>query len=236
MMQKRLVLASALLAALLVTLPTAFSSAYVQFELDTSTNGDFPVKVNNANPALTATFTNAGADTVTLVLDATNLVSSEFIPFWLFNYVGDPDADNLAFSPIGGAAELESVVLSASQSLNGGSQVKAGLFNVLLNFRTSNSQNRFTGSESLTLTITGDGLTETDFLLPSINGPENSGVGGWYTAARIQGIPGDKSGSIGTTSASVPEPASVAVWGLLGLVGLGCVHRRRSARRCRQVD
>jgi hypothetical protein len=235
-MRKRFALVNALFAVLLVTLSSGSSSAYVQFALDTSTEGDFPVKVNNANPALTATFTNAGTDTVTLVLDATNLVSSEFIPFWLFNYAGDPDADNLAFSPIGGAGELESVVLAASQSLNGGPQVKAGLFNVLLNFRTPNSQNRFTGSESLTLTITGDGLTETDFLLPSINGPENSGTGGWYTAARIQGIPGNKSGSIGTTSASVPEPASVAVWGLLGLVGLGCVHRRRSARRCHALD
>lgn len=225
-MFKGLSLSLALVAAFLATATANTSSAYVKFALNTSTNGDFPVKVNNALPALTATFTNSGANTVSLVLDAANLVSTEFIPFWLFNYAGDPLADNLAFAPVGGAGELEKVKLSDTQSLNGGPQVKAGLFNVLLKFRTPGSQNRFNGSETLTFTITGNGLTETDFLLPSMDGPSNSGSGGWYTAARIQGIPGGLSGSIGTMMV-VPEPASIAVWGLLGLAGVVRKYLRR---------
>jgi hypothetical protein len=217
--------------------------ASVIFGLDTSLNGAFPTKVNNALPALTATFTDAGADTVTLTLNATNLLAEEFIPFWLFNYNGNPIADDLTAStnPPG---ELFGTVLSVPQNLSGGNQVKGGLFNVLFQFNTNNAANRFNGGESIVLTLTttpGSGLFETDFLAFSIDKPSpNPSAGGWYSAAEIRGIPDDgdetTSGSIGTkgTLNLVPEPSSMALLliGGFALAGFSLRNRRRVARSC----
>ena len=117
-----------------------------------------------------------------LTLDATNLFSQEFIGNWLFNYLGDPVADNLDIPAI-----TSSVIFakSSTPTKDGGTQVKAGLFNLELIFDTTNNPNppnpsdRFQGGETLTLTLTGTGITEGKFLGLSIDKPAARSIYRW---------------------------------------------------------
>lgn len=224
---RRVILLGVAWAAL--ALPAA-SRAVVVLELDTGINGTFPDKVNNALPALKATFTDAGADTVTLKLDATNLTSGEYIHNWLFNFNGD--ATTLTFTP-DSTPPQDGVQLSDPQALSGGNPVKAGLFNIEMDFNTANSGDRFNGGETLTVTITGTGITAADFNYASIDKPSpNGSTGGWLSAADIRGIgTAGGSGSIGTMNvAVVPEPSTVvlAAMGGVGLIGLRLRRRGRA--------
>lgn len=224
--------------ALVLSSP-ALARASVVLGLDASVNGDRPLTVQGSAPALTATFANTGTNTVTLTLDATNLLSREFVRVWLFNFNGN--AALLSIAPV--VAPLVSITRSATLSENGGSQVKAGLFNLAFNFNTKGSRDRFNGGDTMSFTITGTGVTENSFTLGSAAEPGRHGhvraPGGWLSAADLQGIPdrcdGSTSGSIGTRSATVsplavvPEPStlSLAILGGVGLIGLRCRRRPR---------
>lgn len=218
-----------MMAAVLGLCLAGTARAGVLFELDTGINGDSPTRVDNSLPALTALFENAGTNTVKLTLSAENLIAQEFVPVWLFNF--DGDATGLSIFPLPG--KVVSIDKSATQSLSGGNQIKAGLFNLQVNFDTSQA-NRFYGGFTVVITITGAGITETDFSVLSADKPSpNPSLGGWYTAADIRGIPfGNEttSGSIGGRpgTQAVPEPSSV----ILFTVGaLGAIAARRFRKR-----
>ena len=189
-------------------------------------------RVNSSLPYATATFQNNGVDNVKLTLDLTNLTSGEFVGEWLFNYTGN--ANTLGVVPAF-PGELSSVVTSDPQALTGGSNMKAGLFNVEFNFFTAANQNRFSGGESIILNLTGVGLSEDDFCRESADELNRDGSiknpGGWVSAMDVQGIPstnGTTSGSFGGVScSSVPEPTGMAFLGGLAVLALPFLKRRR---------
>ena len=215
------------MAALFVACLAGNSTADVLFDVDVGINGDLPVKVNNSLPALTALFQNDGANQVKLTLDASNLLPQEFVGVFLFNY--DGDASSLTMFPFPPA--VSSITKTATQSLSGGNQVKAGLFNIQIDFNTSSSSDRFQGGETLVFSIQKAGIDEADFSVLSIPKPApNPSTGGWYAAADIQGIPdgtATTSGSVGAhPNSAVPEPASLVLF-ILGGAGLFAVRLRR---------
>jgi MYXO-CTERM domain-containing protein len=217
-------LAFGFLAAALGLAATTTAQAGLTLGLDTGTNGAFPVKIDNSQPALSAIFDDVSLGTVNLTLDATNLVASEFVVNWLFNTTGI-DATTLTITPMAPInAVADSISKSATKSLNGAPQIQAGLFNIAFDFPTSNSNpDRLAGGETQKYQITGTGLTSANFL--SLSAGSN---GGWFSAARIQGIPGQVgSGSIaGNTVTVVPEPGTVISAGL-GVLGLAVLRLRR---------
>lgn len=81
---------------------------------------------------------------------------------------------------------------------------------------------RFNSNDVVTFTLTATGLTESDFNFGNADG--------YKMAAKVQGIPGDKSGAIGTKTAVIPEPAFYQMGALLTL-GLGGVFRVSRLRR-----
>ena len=213
---------TALVLALVTVAP--FARADVTFNLSTLINGNPPV---GATPWLTATFQDIAAGDVRLTL-TNNMPAGEFIPFLVFNSIVNPTS--LTFTNNTPVSAAGTATASATQNLSGGSQVKAGLFNVQFDYQTSNSgPGRFGGGETSIWEITGSSITAANFLLTSINKltPPTS-TGGWYMAAEVRGIPAGRettSGSIGTMTA-VPEPETYAML-LAGLGLMGFVARRR---------
>jgi hypothetical protein len=164
----------------------------------------------------TATFTDAGADTVTLKMTASDLLApSEFVSEWYFNV--DPYV-YLGF----GQPVIEGGTMTAPTISQGGSY-KAdgdGYFDIRFSFSTAET-GRFGAGQSITYLITGDDLNATDFLFGSA--PSGGSSGGLYTAAHIQGIsvPG------GSPSVWVTTPVPATAWLLgSGLLGLVAIRRR----------
>lgn len=194
--------------------------ATVVLDLGTLINGSMPT---GTPPFLTASFETVGVDTVQLTM-TNNMPTSNFVDNWLFN---TGSASPLTFTYVSGV-----VALSATSGLdfsNGGSNMKAGLFDIEFHYPSQNSDpNRFHGGEFSIYTITGSGLTENNFAVASVDDPGSPpSSGGWMSAGHVQGFGSGQSGSIGTTQA-VPEPASIT---LLGLGALSLALRRRAARR-----
>ncbi len=219
---------AATMAAVVLACLAGTTRADLLFEVDTGINGDTPVKVDNSLPALTALFQNDGANAVKLTLDGSNLVEQEFVSVFLFNF--DGNASTLTMFPFPPA--VSSINKSATQSLSGGNQVKAGLFNIQINFNTNNASDRFEGGETLVFSITGAGLDENDFSVLSIDKPApNPSAGGWYAAADLQGIPdgtATTSGSIGAApNAVVPEPSSLVLFIMSGAALVAAKRIRR---------
>ncbi len=225
-----------LVSTVLLTLQAPAARAeYVLFELDTSTNGDAPNKVDPSKAALTFRFEDTATDQVTVTFDATNLLSTNFITTVLFNYDGDATDWNITTfsSQVKSSAQTMDQVLSGS----GGVELEAGLFNVRLTFQDSvNTLNPdfFSGGETAFVLLTGSGLRATDFLVTSIDKPApNPSVGGWYGAAGIRGIQvggREVSGAVGAnTYTVVPEPGSITLFALGGL-GIAAFRLRRRSR------
>lgn len=210
-----------LAALLFVAVAGSAVATPLTLNLDTVITGDTP---DGTAPWLTATFTSATPDSVTLVLSAAGLGGSDFIQGgtngnfgWAFNY-GD-DAGNLLFGCLSGTC--------ADGVDTGGTTQASGNVGTLDFVFGWNSNNRFGVGDSATYTITNssDGLMPSDFDLA--NGK------GYFSVAHIQGTSGpDGSGWIASTgpTVSVPEPGG---WGLfvLGLAGalFGCRRLRNSA-------
>ncbi|MGE3821136.1 MAG: hypothetical protein AB7I30_17115 [Isosphaeraceae bacterium] len=206
------------------------SRAQVIIPLDAPINGAAPPGT------LTATFRDAGADTVRLTMDATGLTGSDqYVPVWLFNLTPSWDfgANPLTFTHFGGI-EAESVSASLN-GYDGGSNVKGGLFDVQFSFKTSNSGTppltRLSAGTSSVYTIVGNGLSASSF--SALSAPGGGRPGGYFSAADVRAIPpSGGSGSIGAPSlASVPEPSPVALSMLLGVALLGRLGWRRIRRR-----
>ena len=178
-------------------------------------------------PWITATFDDSfgGANTVRLTMSANNLVDSESIASWFFNFDPLLDPTDLIITAVSiGAIGTTVVDTGANLFMADGD----GFFDIMFDFPPppGNEPARFTAGETVVYDFTYIApLTVDDFDFGSELG---GGSGVFNSAAQIQGIgPQDNdSGWIGTP---VPEPGTGALLSL-GLVILSA-RRRRSSRR-----
>lgn len=195
---------------------SATAMATVVFNLDTTIEGFTPT---GDPPFLVAAFETISVGTVQVTLTNTMPVTN-FVDNWVFNI--EPFMP-VSFTHVSGVQALAAT--SGSNFTNGGSNVKAGLFDVEFHFPTANSDpNHFHGGATSVYLILGTGLTEGHFASLSVDdlgSPPSRG--GWLSAAHVQGFGQGLSGSIGV----VPEPMSLAVLGL----GLAAMVRRRKSQR-----
>ena len=213
------------LVPIAAALLTAFSqSSYADFswDLSTSINGDAP---SGSAPWMTASFADTAADTVTMTL--TNLMGSgQFISDVVFNSSVNPTL--LTVTRLDSAPPaVNNFFTSATQDMVGGSEMKAGLFNMFIDFAPPPGNEVFNSANGAVIyKFTGTGLDSSDFMMQSA--PGGSGYLGttFFMAAKVQGIPtGEGSGSIGVTT-PIPEPETYAML-LAGLGLMGLVARRR---------
>jgi hypothetical protein len=175
-------------------------------------------------PWLTATFEDAGTNTVTLTMDATNLVDNEFVGKWFFNMddavVTDPF---LVFTHVSGPATPPSFGLNNKDAAG----AQGAGFDILFDFPQNNGNRFGTGETSVyRVELTND--SSSTLMAESFNFTNEAG--NFYSAAHVQGIgpTGDDSGWIAATSTSdIPEAKSILSLGL-GILVLGLVaHKRR---------
>jgi len=219
------------------------------FTVNTAFNG---TSIDGSSSWLTASFLNAGANTVTLTLTSHLANASEFISEVAFNFynaaISSPKKLTITETSYAGSA-LASISKDKydDQELNGGGKSGKG-FDIALEFATNNkAADRFAGSDVAVFTITGSGITQGDFNLV------NKGNAAAYFAAHIQGLStrnggdgengGDGSAVIkdGTPivsaanliapnpPAAVPEPGTLLLW-LAGLPAIG-LWRNRATKK-----
>jgi hypothetical protein len=176
-------------------------------------NGTEP---DGVKPWASATFVDKSTNTVSLTMSAANLVGSEFISVWLFNFDPVLNPDLLSFSAVG-SPDAGPISIST-----GADDFKAGpskFYDIEFSFPTSNgkSSNRFTAGESVVYDITYAGpgtINAYSFNIDSISDVS------YNSAMHIQSIsPGGKSGWVGSTTV-VPEPVSSSLF-IIGGVFLG---------------
>ena len=198
---------------LLLILAVPANATTLTFGLDYEFSG--ATAPEGTEPWITATFNDAtgNENTVNLTMNALNLVGTEFIDAWYFNFDPNLDPTYLTFS--------------STNVSTGANDFKAdgdGYFDILFDFPESG--NRFTGGESVVYAITYPiPINVYSFNFYSSPG---GGNGSYLSAAHIQGI-----GSAGTESgwvgASVPD---ASIMFLLGpsLIALGLFGRKKSKK------
>jgi hypothetical protein len=211
---------------LILGMGVSASATILTYNLDVEfSGGDDP---QGPTPWITAVFNDQtdaiGANGVRLTMSTTNLVGSEFVEQWLFNFAGDPLL--LSFNAVDISDAPPTLIDTGDNAFMADGD---GKFDIKFAFETADTPDRFTGGEQVVYDIGyGSPIDVFDFRLESQMG---GGNGAYGSAAKIQGIFQDASGSgwIGETEEDgggpgsiVPEPISVALVGsaLLGLVAI----------------
>ena len=184
---------------------------------------------------VTANFQQNGANTVTLTITGVGLTSGLYVDQLAFN-VASPYASSTnpltitGYSVISGTvgtitfAPGTSITTQNTQSVSGSGSYGKG-FDVLLNFPNPQAQ-RFNGTDSVLVTLTGSGLTASAFDVLNTANPPYPGAN---VGVHIAGFPADSQGNTSAFITNVPlpnVPIPGAAWllgsGLFGLVAIRC--------------
>jgi hypothetical protein len=207
--------AAAMTAALFVIVAPV-RGAIVTFEMNIEFSGATPPA--GATPWIRATFDDGGgAGSVTLKMESVNLVSTEFVRFWLFNLDPGLNPTNLVFSaPVKtGTFDDPTISLGVDAFQADGD----GKYDIEFQFSNAPPSTRFGVGDAVEYTITGiPTLTANSFNF--LSAPAG-GSGPFPTAAHVQGI--GSSGQFSGWVTQIPEPASLS---LLALAGIAAMHRR----------
>jgi hypothetical protein len=204
-----------LVAALLLCM-TPLASASVTIELDQAYTGDTPA---GTAPWLTLFFENIALDTVRLTVTANLQDADEFISNVYFNYAG-ADPTDLSFAFVSG------VNASVAAGLDAFTAAGNGNYDILIPYDFAPPPVRFNGSDQSVFDITGVGIDETDFNVLAVGNKI------FTAAAHVQGTAGRFGSGHIAPSEIIPEPASLAIWGCIALMGIPYgVYRRRQVTK-----
>ncbi len=192
--------------------------------LDTVVSGGTPA---GTSPWISAYFTDYSGG-VHLKLDASNLVSGEFVTDWTFNLTDWTKV----ISPSGATSSPAGIYPVISTSNNGEKAGPLKDFDITFFFTPDNNSNppfRLNGGNSYEVDLAG--LSVADFNLTNKDG---SGI--YFSAAHIQGIPVNNGGkdsawiatSDGGGGGSIPEPSTYAAFAGLAALALGVWRHRRT--------
>jgi PEP-CTERM motif len=204
-----------------VASPGNTARADLVLDLGASISGTAP---SGSTPWATLDFHTVSTGDVQLTI-TNHMAASEFLSTVLFNVTGIPSS-SLTFAHLSGAT-TSAIDLNS----NGGNNIKAGTFGVDFEYPTAQA-GRFAGGMTSVYDITGAGITAQSFDVLST--PDSHALGTYLAAADVQGIPaggGTTSGSIGTTTAAVPEPSTMTLgaMGLLGMLAYFCRPGHRAS-------
>jgi hypothetical protein len=224
-----------------ILLATAAPSAHADLLLYFSNAGAFVGTSANApagpgtNIYATASFVDAGADTVRLtmnVLSGAGLAAGTFVNDWYFNLAGG-NSLGLSYALVGssiGAVSIDKTAGVDCCKANG----TGGNFDLAFHFNTGQPANQLGAGQSSVYDLSRTGLTSSMFNLVSQN---VAGGGAGYTAAvHVQGYgnsvwlgnvpppPPPCTVNCGTPPQELPEPGTLMILGT-GLLALA--YRRR---------
>src|ERR1051325_3873471 len=158
------------------------SAESITYNFDHTLTGVAPA---GPTPWLTARFSDAQPNTVTVTLAASGLTGNEFIGQWYFNLNPTLNPASLTFTEIGSSGAF--TVPTVETGANAFKPDWDGKYDLMFDFTTSGDlSTQFSGGDSVTFSITGiAGLTAVDFLFA--NTP-SAGHEPLYGAAYIQTV------------------------------------------------
>jgi hypothetical protein len=214
--------AASLLASSILLPAAAVRATSLSFNLDVPFSGaDQPA---GTTPWITATFDDSfgDANTVRLILSATNLVLSESVTGWYFNFDPDLDPTQLTFNAVDNSDAVPNAINTGVDSFLANGD---GMYDIQFDLPppAGSFPARLTGGETIIYDVSYvSPITVASFDFFSAEG---GGQGAFLSAAHIGGIgpAGDGSGWIG-----VPEPSTALLFAL-GVMGLAISRGRRRA-------
>lgn len=194
------------------------AAATITFGLDVEFSGaDAP---EGTAPWATATFDDSfgGANTVRLTMSANNLVDSETVKDWLFNFDPNLNPNQITFTPVNNSASVPDNILTGTDLFKADGD---GFYDILFDFPPppGSQDARFEAGETVIYDLTYVAPISA-FSFNFLSEPDG-GQGEYFSAAQIQQIGPDDTGSgwIGF----VPEPST----GLLVAAGLAALAASR---------
>lgn len=207
-------------AALLALAPAAASALSITHSLSIEFSG--ATAPTGTSPWVTATFDDSfgGANTVRLTMSTGNLVGTETLNDFYFNFDPALDPNSLSFSAV---SVVDAVVNGITTGTDAFKADGDGFFDFVFDFQPPGGSNQFEAGETIVYDISfSSAISAASFNFGSVSG---GGAGTFLAAAKIQDINGvgQDSGWIG----AVPEPSTALMLGI-GLVGLGLRRPRQS--------